>query len=277
MTQPKQASRSSNGPRVYKWPPQPPHELEVISVTSALAAGLPKPFLIGWAAKMSAEFAVDNLEAVKTLVDSGQKRAAVDLIKGARFRDMGNKADRGTIVHAAVEAYVAGKALDKKEVEERLEEARVDKVLWTGALSMVQGVYAFLQDTEPEIYWSEATVYSREHGYAGTADLIARLHVGSGRVPVVIDVKTSKRIYDEVGLQLAAYALADFVGLDDGTEAEIVPEAAAIEHGMVVRPTPSGSYETATFALTPELYERFLAILAVARTRGLEAQCRRPS
>jgi hypothetical protein len=277
MTTPKQARKSSeDGPRTYAWPPVAPHEFEVISVTSALKA-LPKPFLIGWAAKMSAEFAVDNLDVLVALKEKGEERAAIDMVKGARFRDMNKKADRGTIVHAAVEAYIAGTQVDKAEVEVQLAEKRVPKAMWKSAHLMISGVYSYLQDTEPEIYRSESTVYSRTHGYAGTADLFARTHVGSSRVPVVIDIKTSKSIYDEVALQLIGYARADFVGLDDGTEEPLIPTDEPIEYGVVVRPTPSGKYETATFAFSDALYDRFLAVLAVASSDGLEAQARRPS
>lgn len=277
MTTPKQARKSSeDGPRIYPWPPQAPHEFEVISVTSALKA-LPKPFLIGWAAKMAAEYAVDNLSILTEMVAKGDERAAIDLIKGARFRDMNKKADRGTIVHAAVEAYIAGTQVDKAEVEAQLAEKRVPKTMWKSALLMISGVYQYLQDTEPEVYRSESTVYSRTHGYAGTTDLFARTHVGSSRVPVVIDIKTSKSIYDEVALQLIGYARADFVGLDDGTEEPLIPTGEPIEYGIVVRPTPSGKYETATFAFTDALYDRFLAVLAVANSEGLESQSKRPA
>jgi hypothetical protein len=291
VTTPRQAKKGGgDGPRMYAWPPQPPHEFEVISVTSALKA-LPKPFLIGWAAKVAAECAVEDHAVIGLLLAKGDKRAAVDHIKGARFRDMGKKADRGTIVHSAVELYLAGKPIDNDEVQARLEEKLVPKAMWKSAFLMISAVLQYLQDTEPEVYWSESTVYSREHGYAGTADILARTHVGGSRVPVVIDVKTSKSIYDEVALQLAGYARADFVGLDDGTEAPLIPDTTRkwvggkldprgtepIEYGVVVRPAPTGRYETATFALTDALYARFLAVLAVAKSEGLEAQCRRPS
>jgi len=278
VTTPKQArQRSGNGPRMYAWPPTPPYEFEVISVTSAISGGLPKPFLIGWAAKMAAECAVSDHAIVAAFLEKGDERSAVDHIKGARFRDMGAKADRGTIVHAAVEAYVAGTPLSKEDIEARLEEARVDKAVRRGAIPMVSGVLSFLQDAEPEILWSESTIYSRTHGYAGTADVIGLMHIGGktgSRVPVVIDIKTSKAIYNETALQLCAYARADFIGLDDGTE---VPLGETPKYGVVVRPTPTGSYETATFALTDEVFDLFLACLDVARNHDVPARSRRPS
>jgi hypothetical protein len=278
VTTPSQARKTSDdGPRVYAWPPTPPHNLEVISVTSATKLGLPKPYLIGWAAKVAAEFAVDNLDAVKTLVDAKQKRAAVDLIKGEHNRNKGNKADRGTIVHAAVEAYVAGKPMTEADIAGRLEEARVDPSLAKATYGMAQGVLAYLQDTEPEILRSEATVYSRTYEYAGTTDLLARAHVGGSRRPAVLDVKTSKSIYDEVAIQLTAYARADFVGLDDGTEVPLFPDGEVPEYGIAIRPMANGRYETATFALNDDVFRLFLSCLQTARLDGVQSRARRPS
>lgn len=277
MTSPNQARQSRGGIRTYAWPPHPPHEFEHISVTSAISNGLPKPFLVGWAAKMAAECAVDDIEIVQAFLAKGDKRAAIDHIKGARFRDMGAKADRGTIVHAALEGYLAGKPVDPDVIHAQLDEAHVPKTMWRSATNMIGGLMEFLYDEEPEVLWSEATVYSRAHGYAGTADLIARMRVGDSILPVVLDVKTSKRIYNEVAYQLCAYARADFVGLDDGTEAHLLHGLdEKIEHGIVVRPTPTGTYEKATFTLTDAVYDRFLAMLTVAKLAGVEDQARRP-
>ena len=253
VTTPKQARKTNDdGPRVYSWPPIPPHDLEVISVTSATKLGLPKPFLIGWAAKVAAEFAVDNLAAVQALVDAKQKRAAV-------------------------EAYVDGKPLTEKDVAARLEEARVDPALSKATYGMAQGVLAYLQDTEPEILWSEATVYSRTYEYAGTSDLIGRAFVGGSRQPAILDVKTSKAIYDEVAIQLTAYARADFVGLDDGTELPLFPGDEVAQYGIAIRPMANGGYETATFALTDDVFRLFLSCLQTARLDGAQSRARRPS
>ena len=95
MTTPRQAKkRSSDGPRIYSWPPQPPHEFEVISVTSALKGGLPKPYLIGWAAKVAAECAWDDFEVLKLLHEKKQQRSFIDHVKGARNRDRDRKSTR---------------------------------------------------------------------------------------------------------------------------------------------------------------------------------------
>lgn len=279
MTQPNQAKTRRSGydeARVYSWPPMPPHEFEVISVTSALKS-LPKDYLVGWAAKKSAECAVEDHEIIGAMLAKDDKQAALNHIKGARYRDMEKKANRGTIVHAAVEGYLAGKPLTTEQVNEMLNEAHVPLALWKSARGMISGAMEFLFDAEPEVEWSEATVYSREHGYAGTADIIGRMRVGDSVQPVILDFKTSPRIYDETVLQLTAYARADFVGLDDGTEADLIPGLTLPpQYGIVVRPTPSGKYERATFALVDEAFDIFLGVLAVAKGIGRLSEWRRP-
>ena len=276
MTTPRQAKqRTSNGPRTYAWPPLPPHEFEVISVTSAKDA-LPKPWLVPWAAKMTAECAVDKEAAWKALQAADGDKAAIDYLKGARFRSSADKIERGTVVHSALEAFLAGKELTNEDVEAQLVERRVPRELWHSTAAMVAGLMEFLVDHEPEVYWSEQTVYSRQHGYAGTPDLLCAINVGGTRVPAVVDVKTSPKIYTDTALQLVGYARADFVGLDDGTEAELLPGGAPLEYGIVVRPTSRGKYEKAVFTLPDELFECFLGCLTVTRLQGVVDTVKRP-
>jgi hypothetical protein len=276
MTTPKMAKKkSSYGPRMYAWPPgaEDP-EFEVISVTSAIGNGYPKPFLIPWASKVSAECAVEDHEIIGAMLKKGDERAAIDHVKNARNRIMNAKADRGTIVHSALEAYVLGQPIDNPQLAAKLEDARVPRGLWKSTAGMIDGVLKFLKDEEPEITHSERTVFSRTHGYAGTADLIGRMKVGDSLVPVVIDIKTGKSIYDDTAMQLCAYARADFVGEDDGTEAEIMGEP--IEYGIVVRPMASGTYEKVVFTLNDDVFDLFLNCLAVASAGSVLHQSRRP-
>jgi hypothetical protein len=278
VTQPAQASKASSGMRVYRWPPGSTAsiaEFEVVGVTSIISNGIPKPFLEGWAAKMTALCAVDDHDLVTAmLAKKGGERMAIDHLKGARYRDKGAKADRGTIVHAAIEAYLAGKPPTKAELEEQLAEARVDRSMWKAAAGMFSGALEFMFDQEPEVIYSEATVYSREHGYAGTTDLVVKMRVGKSTRPVVVDFKTSKSIYDETSLQLCAYSRADFVGLNDGTEAKM-PKG--IRDGIAVRLMASGKYEPVAFTLSDELFDVFLAARNVALGKSVVEGARRPT
>lgn len=278
MTKPAQArqGRSFDAPRTYAWPPLPPHEFEVISVTSALKS-YPKPFLIPWAVKMTAERAVDKYGFLGSMIQESGPKDALKWLKDARWAETSAKADRGTIVHAAVEAYMGGREMTDGAIKTALDEARVPAGIAKATKAMVGGVMEFLDDEEPEVYWSESTVYSRVHGYAGTADLIGKMRIGGSLQPVVIDVKTSKSIYDEVGLQLCAYAKADFVGQDDGTEAPLTPDGEPICHGVVVRPKADGGYEKAVFTLSDDLLDVFLACLELAKAGDAVRSARRPS
>ncbi len=270
--------RGFDAPRIYSWPPQPPHEFEVMSVTSIIGKAWPKPFLLPWAVKMTAQAAVDDHDLVTLMLAKNQERSAVEHLKGARWRSTNKAADRGTIVHAAIEAYIAGKPWTKDELEAELREARIEPEMWKSAAGMIAGVMEFLWDKEPEILWSEATVYSREHGYAGTADIIARMAMGGAeKRPVIIDIKTSKSVYDDTALQLAAYAYADFVGRADGSEDPLIDPVEPITDGVVVRPMASGRYEAVAFSLTPAVFEAFLACKNLAYSLGALENARRPS
>lgn len=280
MTMPKQARQSNDrdAPRTYAWPPLPPHEFEVISVTSA-TDNWPKPWLIPWAAKMTAERAVDEYEWLGKKIEKEGEKEALKWLKGARFDTSGDKADRGTVVHTAVEAYLSGRPLSNEQFESELVERRVPRNLWRSTAGMLAGVLQFLDDVEPEVIWSESTVYSRTHGYAGTADIIAKARVGGSVQPCIIDIKTSKDIYDDVCLQLAGYGYAEFVGQDDGTEAELVPgHEGPIVHGIVVNPKANGTYKRGNFTLGPDVFDAFLATLAVGKAQlsGAVKTSRRP-
>jgi hypothetical protein len=264
---------SADGPRMYAWPPLPPHEFEVMSVTSAIGNGYPKPFLIPWAAKMSAECAVDDHEIISKMLEKGDEKAAIDHIKNARNRSAGAKADRGTIVHAALEAFIAKKPINDVALAEKLTEARVPRPMWKSTKGMIEGALKFLKESKIKVTHSEATVFSREHEYAGTTDIFGTMKIGTSVVPVVVDFKTGKSIYDDTAMQLTAYARGDFIGLDDGTE---LPVPKGIELGMVVRPMASGTYEPATFSLGDDVFELFLHCLAIAQGRKILTQSRRP-
>ena len=248
-----------------------------MGVTSIINGGIPKPFLIGWAAKVTAETAVDKHSLVGKMIEDDGERAAIDYLKASRYRTSGQAADRGTVVHSAVDAYLSGKGIDEAHVKEQLDEARVPKTLHKGALGMVKAACNFLDEHVVDVLHNEATVYSRKHGYAGTADIIATMHVGGSVQPVIIDFKTSKAIYDETSLQLCAYANADFVGGNDGSENPLVPgHEGPIQHGVGVRLAPSG-FEPVAFTLSPELFDVFLAARVVATGSRIIEGARRPT
>lgn len=97
-------------------------------------------------------------------------------------------AREGSLVHQAVELIAKG------------ENPEIDPI----ARPSVDAYLEFVRNNDVEPLLIEQRVVSREHGYAGTIDMLARVNGIVG----VLDIKTSKRIYRDYGLQTAAYVQA---------------------------------------------------------------------
>lgn len=96
-------------------------------------------------------------------------------------------AEFGTHVHQTIDLYDTGN-LDRDSLDPALE---AHLVVWE----------AFLEDTGAKVIYSEAKVYSRKHGYAGTLDKIVSWK-GRNRI---IDIKTGAAVPKTVGPQVQAY------------------------------------------------------------------------
>ena len=171
------------------------------SVTTLIAEGTPKPALVGWAARVTAERSWDKIKTLLAMHEDGDRDAAVKWLTDARWEKSGTAALRGTNVHSIIEAYALGQTPD---VPDELEP-------WH------QQIRRFLDDHQPEFEAAESPVYNLELGYAGTMDMILRVD----GVPCIVDAKTtdkgpdarSRPPYGEVALQLAAYARCSRVGV----------------------------------------------------------------
>ena len=173
------------------------------SVTTLLSSGVPKPALVEWAARVVAEYAIDERDAWLPLATS-DRDAAIDLLRGVKRRIVEKAAARGSEVHRiahglTLEAPVAGPEEDVAAYVEQYE--------------------AFLADWSPEFEMAEAPVYSPRWRYAGTLDAIVDL----GGRRWVMDMKTTPKPpshpgtrppYPEIALQLVAYARAELVGMN---------------------------------------------------------------
>lgn len=228
MTAPSLAVTTNTGARVYR---HPISGEEVPSVTTVIKGGVPKPALIPWAAKMAAEHAVANWTRLST-VPHVQR---INEIKNAHRTYTEERATVGDLVHTLIECWSTGTPYPRWGDE-------VD--------SFANQFISFMIAKRPEFIENEATLWSRSHGYAGTLDFIARI---GGRV-ILGDVKTGKRVYPEVGLQLAALANADFLIRATGEEEPIPPvDAMAALH---VRPR---SWKLVEVDRTAECFGAFLA------------------
>lgn len=266
MTEPAlaQSKGSRNGVRRYAWPQRPPHEFNVTSVTSAIKGGLPKPFLEGWAAKITAETAVKDHDIIKLMLEKSQEKQAIQHLKGSRYASTGSKGDVGNVVHDAIDRHLGGNPMSEEEVDEDLDANFVPKAMRPAAHGKISGVLAFLADSEMDVVHHEITVYNQTHGYAGTPDIVGSLQSGGAHVPAIVDIKTGKAIYDDTALQLGAYARGEWASEDGSTKLEMPDN---IRHGVVVRPKGDGTYERGDFALSDEVFEMFLACLGVANAQ----------
>ena len=121
------------------------------------------------------------------------------------MKDVGHNADlimrkagkEGTQVHEAAEALVKGEEVTWMDEYGR---AKYSQVVW----EMILKFYEFWSTYKPELISTEDFVWSDEHKYAGTADLVVKL---DGKV-WLLDLKTSNSLHKSYDLQLASYAVA---------------------------------------------------------------------
>lgn len=172
-----------------------------LGVTTILKAGLPKPALIGWAAREVAQAVIDRRDVLMDFSDA----ELMDFLRNAPGRKRDAAANRGTEVHKLAQRLAAG---EEVEVPEELT-GHVDSYL------------AFLDSFQPSNALLERPVFNRTHLYAGTIDLLADTpKLGKA----LFDVKTSgSGIYGEVALQLAAYGRAEFYVDDEFNEIPLPP------------------------------------------------------
>lgn len=236
MANPKNATTTNRG-RSYRWVTGE----EFTSVTTILSGGIPKPALKPWGEKLVATTAVEKLDIWKSM----SKAEAIDWLKRAPFRETDRAAVQGSDVHDWCEKYAlgAGLAVDDLDADDPKR-------------PYLEGFLSFLAEWKPRYELLECTVYNRAIGVAGTLDFLAWLQLEhltalhmperwldetaerspDGEVLMLGDIKTGKGVYAEVSLQLAAYRMAEFIGLPDGSEAP-VPKVAGC---VVLHLTPTG-------------------------------------
>lgn len=230
MAQPKNSSVDRSGRRTYTWAGE-----SYTSVTTILQA-LSKPALVNWAAKMVAEYAVENIDEIAALAKKDAP-GAVRALKGSPWQKRDDAAALGTVVHDQIEAYVLGQTPPQPSADVS------QRFAW---------FEDWVNDYSPEFEASETTVYSRNYGYAGTLDAIAT--IGGRRW--LIDVKTTKSgVFPEHALQLAAYRFADFIGAPNGDEVEM-PK---VDGAAVLWLSPTG-YKFTELRCDEQIFESFYAI-----------------
>jgi hypothetical protein len=191
VTSPVLAREDADG---HRWYTHPVTGLEVPSVTTIIGV-IAKPALVGWSAKMAAQYAVSHWREL------GEVPALrrVEEIRHAHTRMAGEAADTGDAIHEVIDAWAKGNPHPSPP---------------KGVTGYVNSFISFMADKRPEFIENEVTVWSDKHGYAGTADWIARI----GGTVMLGDNKTGRRVYEEAALQVSALASADYILREDGTQ-----------------------------------------------------------
>jgi len=119
------------------------------------------------------------------------------------LKDVGHNSDlimrragkQGTQVHEACEQLVLGNEVSWMD---DYGNARYSQIVWEMILKFAD----FWRTHKPELISAEDFVWSDEHKYAGTADLVVKMH---GEI-WLLDIKTSNSVHKSFDLQLSAYA-----------------------------------------------------------------------
>lgn len=225
----------------------------VPGVTSIVGDGMPKPALLNWAGEATAEYAVDNWDALSELPLSERLKK----MKGGRYEKRDAASNKGTAVHKMAERLIAG---EKVTVPDAL-------------VGYVDSCVKFLDEFEVRAVHVEAVVYSETRRHVGTCDLIADVllpdmpeydHIARGDDGFsrgLLDWKTSKSgIFGDVAMQLSPYRFSEFLITDDGTVIEM-PE---VDFCAGIHITATG-YSFIPLLCGEEQYRDFLYVKEVAR------------
>lgn len=147
-------------------------------------------FLPNHYAKLVAEHAVNNLDAIRYSVEKFGPDIAVGSLKAVPSRP-NPAAAIGDEVHDAIDDYVHGTIRDPALFST------------TTARQMFAQFKNFMEVEKPEVLASEFTIWSYKHGYAGTGDLLWKWR----DLVWLVDSKTGNRCYPKVAMQCGALAM----------------------------------------------------------------------
>ena len=187
--------------RLHSYKIDSPESEIVPSVTQTMDV-ISKPGLIPWALKEGVEWLAGNLffdRETKHKHIFHTKGKGIDIlskgIKGAYKGTSKSAINIGMVTHEWVEQAIKWKlGHGEAPTMPKLEPAR----------KSIEAFRSWVAENEIEWHSAERKVYHRKYKYAGTVDAVATIN---GEY-CVVDWKTSKAIYPEYYLQVAAYAKA---------------------------------------------------------------------
>jgi hypothetical protein len=127
---------------------------------------------------------------------------------------------------------------------------------------MMQSFVAWAANVDGIIHSTELKIISHKYRYSGTLDAVGKL----GKKLVVIDWKTGSRIYEEMQLQLAAYAQAYNERLSNKEWVELYTDGSSVRYikdGLIVhvsKDKPHFKLTTKEFKLGKRPFKQFLKL-----------------
>lgn len=235
----------------YFWNGQGPFQ----NVTGAIDAMDKSGPLMGWAKRLVAEFAVDNLDWLNQTVGLVGRDQAVNLLKSKPKAESDAGKELGGMIHALIEDVGRGKHPELKP-EHR---------------PYVEAYRLWLKESGFKLVSLEKAAFNFTHDYAGTFDIIAKRE---GEL-WLIDAKTNKGstyqgvytgTYPETALQLAAYSRAEFIAQHDDPKLYPMPkfDRYAVLHLRPDAPYEKG-YRLIEYSVTDAEFDAFLSCLALAK------------
>lgn len=143
---------------------------EKIPGVTTICGQLDKPALVYWAFKLGQENPDSTLRECQ--------QSALDI---------------GTLAHDMVEAHILGIKCDMPD--------NITQEIYDAANQSFQNFLVWAEQNKMEVIATEQSFISEQYRYAGTLDAVVTLNGKLG----VVDWKTSKDVYPEMKLQLAAY------------------------------------------------------------------------
>lgn len=181
-------------------------DLEYDSITTVLSSTRRTVWIERWASKLAATYAVENLTLVANTLIHAEKADAVALIARAAQREREVKSEVGVFAHDVFEALLLDGPIPNPPVHLLTAHIDGEPIDWD---AICDGLQTFLIDHPIEPLLSEATVCHSMQGLAGTLDMLARFpwspDGAAGGSTGLIDLKTGKRLDQQVPAQLAGY------------------------------------------------------------------------
>lgn len=198
-------------------------------------------FLPSFYAKLVATYAVEHVDEIVYQAGKFGENVAIGNLKAVVNRPHPASAI-GDEVHTAIDDFAHGELHSSEDF--------ATNTAW----QMFRQFRNFATEHNVEITRSEFTVWSYQHGYAGTGDLMFSLN----GIKWLVDTKTGTSVWPKVAMQVAALNNADVILDVDGSEHPMTPsDKLGVLH---VRPRSCRLYELQN---TEEAFQAFLGLKTV--------------